>query len=348
MKRWFVFPVLVVLVIILITWFEFIAFRSQDDSVIIADNLKIPWSITFLPDSSALLTERQGSVRLLPGGEELLVIDEVHSVGEGGLLGVEAHPEFQFNNLVYFYYTYQEDGVTLNKVVRYVFKDDSFSNKTTIIDSIPGDVVHNGGRLRFGPDSKLYITAGDAGDSGLAQDVESLAGKILRLNDDGSIPADNPFNNSPVYSYGHRNPQGLAWDDEGGLWATEHGRTGTDELNLIKPGLNYGWPVILGDFNQSGMESPVIHSGADTWAPSGMDYHDGSLFFTGLRGQTLYEYVISEGLLRKHLTKEHGRLRTVVVGPDNYFYLLISNRDGRGVPSNNDDLVLRINPSLFS
>lgn len=350
MKKWLVIPVLIILALPILIWFEFIAFRgSANDSLMIAaDNLEIPWSIVFLPDNRALFTERLGRVKLLPGAEELMFINEVEAIGEGGLLGVTIHPDFIANNFVYFYYTYQKEELVLNKVVRYVFVNNSFINETVIIDSIPGGVVHNGGRLRFGPDAKLYITTGDSGDSGLAQRVESLAGKILRLNDDGTIPVDNPFNNSAVYSYGHRNPQGLAWDGSGNLWATEHGRTGTDELNFIKSGGNYGWPVILGDYNQTGMEAPVIHSGSNTWAPSGLAYHNNSLFFTGLRGQTLYEYVISDGVLKKHLVKEFGRLRAVFVGPRGYFYLLTSNRDGRGVPSSNDDLILRVNPSLFS
>ena len=158
-----------------------------------------------------------------------------------------------------------------------------------------------------------------------------------------------PFPGSPVYTFGHRNPQGLAWDAQGRLWATEHGSNATDELNLIEPGNNYGWPIIRGDEKTRGLEVPVIHSGGETWAPSGLAFLDGSLFFAGLRSQSLYEAVIENKtvILRRHLNKNFGRLRDVVVGPDNLLYLLTSNRDGRGIPAADDDQIIRINHEKF-
>ena len=218
--------------------------------------------------------------------------------------------------------------------------------KKIILDNIPAASNHNGGRIKFGPDGMLYITTGDASLADSAQDKNSLAGKILRLKDDGAIPPDNPFPDSPIYSFGHRNPQGLAWDTQGKLWAMEHGSSASDELNLIKPGNNYGWPVIRGDEEETGLESPVIHSGQETWAPSGLAYFDGSLFFAGLRGQGLYQAVIeNEGVtLQRYLDRNFGRLRDVVLGPDNLLYILTSNRDGRGLPVAEDDQIIRINP----
>ncbi|HWQ99627.1 MAG TPA: PQQ-dependent sugar dehydrogenase, partial [Candidatus Methylomirabilis sp.] len=205
----------------------------------------------------------------------------------------------------------------------------------------------------FGPDGKLYVTTGDAGRDRNAQDKTSLAGKILRLNDDGTVPDDNPFGTA-VWSYGHRNPQGLVWDDQGRLWATEHGRSGIlsgfDELNLIEKGKNYGWPAIQGDDKKEGLVTPVINSGAnETWAPSGAVYVDGSVFFAGLRGETLYEARVNDTpvTLKKHLVGQYGRLRAVVLGPDGDLYLTTSNLDGRGTPVTDDDRIVRINPRLF-
>lgn len=317
----------------------------------VAEKLEIPWGLDFLPDGSIIFTERAGRVRfidaklgLLP--EPLLTIAEVAHVGEGGLLGITLHPNFAKNQFIYLYYTYRDGQDLANRVVRYRKKDKNLLDKKTIIDNIPGEANHNGGRIKFGPDGFLYITTGDALISQFAQNKNSLAGKILRLKDDGTIPADNPFPGLPVYSFGHRNPQGLAWDAQGRLWATEHGSIATDEVNLIEPGKNYGWPIIRGDKKAAGLESPVIYSGADTWAPSGAAFLDGSLFFAGLRAQSLYELVIKDQpfKLRRHLYKNFGRLRDVVVGPDNFLYLLTSNRDGRGVPTGNDDQLIKINP----
>ena len=200
----------------------------------------------------------------------------------------------------------------------------------------------------------LYITTGDAGKSSLAQDKNSLAGKILRVRDDGSIPDENPFGNE-VYSYGHRNPQGLTWDDDGNLWSTEHGRSGAlsglDELNLIRPGENYGWPTIQGDEKRFDMNTPIINSGPDvTWAPASALYWDGSIFFGGLRGETLYEAQLQNGIivgLKSHFKKEFGRIRTVALGPDGMFYITTSNRDGRGTVRDGDDKIIRLNPAQF-
>jgi glucose/arabinose dehydrogenase len=320
-------------------------------AVSVARNLEIPWALDFLPDGSIAFTERAGRVKLIDAREgllpePLLTIDEVAHRGEGGLLGIAIHPNYSQNQFIYVYYTYQNGQGLANQVVRFRKQGRTLLDKKAIIDNIPGASRHNGGRIKFGPDGLLYITTGDAAKSDLAQDKDSLAGKILRLKDDGTIPVDNPFANSPVYSLGHRNPQGLTWDSQGKLWETEHGSTATDELNLIEPGKNYGWPIIRGDERATGLQNPVIHSGRQTWAPSGIAFLNGSLFFAGLRGQSLYEVIIEKEpvTLRRHLNKNFGRLRDVVVGPDNLLYLLTSNRDGRGAATVDDDQIIRINP----
>lgn len=315
---------------------------------VVASNLEIPWDIVFLPDKSALFTERPGRVRLIDANGNLkespvLRVDDVKTTGEGGLLGITIHPNFLSNNYVYLYYTYANSkDNTLNRVVRYRYANERLTDRKIIVDNIPGSVFHNGGRLKFGPDSFLYITAGDAQKPSLAQDKNSLAGKILRVTDEGNKAPENPFN-SLVYSYGHRNPQGLAWDSQGKLWETEHGNNATDEVNLIEMGKNYGWPEIIGNQTRPGMVSPVIQSGSVTWAPTGAIFYNGSFFFTGLRGNALYELKGNDNLI-EHLKGEFGRLRDIIVGPDNMFYVLTSNRDGRGVPKENDDKILRINP----
>ncbi|ADI74755.1 Quinoprotein glucose dehydrogenase [Methanohalobium evestigatum Z-7303] len=329
---------------------------SEAFATIIANNLVIPWSINFLPDGSIIFTERPGRIQMIDVEQgqlqkPLLTIDEVAHSGEGGLLGITLHPDFSDNHWVYVYYTYEDGENTANKVVRFEKNKRNLVNKTTIIDDIPGSFIHNGGRIKFGPDGYLYITTGDSANGELAQNKNSLAGKILRLEDDGSVPKNNPFPDSPIYSLGHRNPQGLAWDKQDRLWSTEHGSSATDELNLIKPGNNYGWPVIQGDETSTGLENPVIHSGSQTWAPSGAAYLNGSVYFAGLRSQSLYEAEIGDNKsidLKRHLKRKFGRLRGVVVGPDDFLYIFTSNRDGRGVPTENDDQIIRINPKNLS
>lgn len=327
------------------------------DVSVFAKNLNIPWDLVFLPDGTVLVTERVGNVILLDkNGEKIKTVLEnnVQRSGEGGLLGMTTHPDFESNGFIYLYMTTSgTDGQIINKVTRYVYEDDELKEDKIIIDNIPGAANHDGGRILFGPDRLLYITTGDAGISRLAQDTSSLAGKILRLNDDGSIPEANPFKTA-VYSYGHRNPQGLAWDPTGRLWETEHGRSGVrsgyDELNLIQPGNNYGWPAIEGNGKQEGMISPVVHSGPDTtWAPASLTYIDNRLFFGGLRGEALYEATLSGETvtaIKVHLKGEFGRIRTAV-GPDGWLYITTSNRDGRGTAREGDDKIIRINPNFL-
>ena len=230
------------------------------------------------------------------------------------------------------------------------------------LDDIPGASIHDGCRLAFGPDGLLYITTGDAGDAERAQDPGSLAGKVLRLTEEGEVASGNPFGDA-VFSYGHRNPQGLAFDDRSRLWATEHGpsgmASGRDELNLVRVGENYGWPEITGDEMAEGMVSPVLHSGGDTWAPAGLAYADGRLFFGGLRGAALFEvrgvdqYEPSGGgagdlRLLAHFEGELGRLRPVRLGPDGRIYFGSSNRDGRGDPRQGDDRVFAVDPAALA
>ncbi len=326
----------------------------EKDIEVIAENLQIPWEIAFLPNGDVLVTERPGTLKRIGKEGHVYNIESVEHVGEGGLLGLTLHPLFAKNNWIYLYLTTKVGDGLQNRVERYRLESDHLTEKTIIIENIPGAANHDGGRIAFGPDGYLYVTTGDAGKSNFAQDTTSLAGKILRLKDDGSIPSDNPFGNA-VYSYGHRNSQGLAWDNKGQLWATEHGRSGVlsglDELNLIEKGKNYGWPVIQGDEIKTGMKSPVIQSGSDeTWAPAGAVFWNGSIFFSGLRGESLYEAKIIDGnkvSLTVHFRQEFGRIRAVALGPDGYFYIITSNTDGRGVSKANDDKIIRINPKLF-
>jgi len=332
----------------------------SEDVTVIADNLSIPWDIAFLPTGEMLVTERDGNLFVFNGSEERMKVEDVEHVGEGGLLGMALHPDFSSNRFVYLYQTSRSESGIINHVVRYTFKDNTLSDSRTIIDNIPGVATHDGGRLRFGPDGYLYITTGDAENARLSQDPNSLVGKILRLTDNGRIPADNPFGNA-VWSLGHQNPQGITWDDKGNMWATEHGPSGFDEINLIFAGGNYGWPAwkanqpnetdapIFGDE----VIMPISSSGSDrsqTWAPASALYLDGSIFFGGLAGNALYEAVLDgEKVLeiKEHFKGEFGRIRSVVLGPDNMIYISTSNRDGRGRPETDDDKVIKINPHTF-
>ncbi len=326
----------------------------------IATGLNVPWALAFLPEGGDLLiTERLGDIRILRknGGldeNSLLTIDEVKQIGEGGLLGMAVHPDYPQKPYVYFYYTYAGSGTQIaNRLVRYSLKNEKFSDKAILLDNIPASSNHDGGRIKFGPDGLLYITTGDSEIPSLAQSTKSLAGKILRVTDEGKPALGNAFN-TVVYSYGHRNPQGLAWDEGGALWETEHGRsnpTGFDEINLIESGKNYGWPTIQGDEAMPDMVTPKKNSGpTTTWAPSGAAFVGNALFFSGLRGQTLYEAIINNNkvvALTEHFKGKYGRLREVILGPDNMLYITTSNRDGRGTPTKEDDRILKINPKLL-
>lgn len=326
---------------------------------VLATNLEVPWAIAFLSDNNILLTERAGRLRIIKAGQldptPVATITDVKQIGEGGLLGLALHPDFSTNHYVYLYYTYSSTGDnTLNRVVRYTFENDKLNNKTVIVDQIPGASNHNGGRIKFGPDKYLYITTGDAENPSQAQNTNTLGGKILRVTADGQKAPGNPFGNL-VYSYGHRNPQGIAWDSGGSLWETEHGRSGVlsgfDEINLITPGKNYGWPTIQGAETKTGMVTPKQNSGSTTtWAPAGTAFIGNSLFFGGLRGQTLYEAKVTADqvtTIKEHLGGKFGRIREVIVGPDGMLYITTSNRDGRGILKPDDDKLIRINPSLL-
>ncbi len=324
---------------------------------VVAEGLDTPWAMAFLPRGGALITERKGTVRLITAAGELLTspIGQiiVREVGESGLHGIALHPDFNENSLVYLYYTYEESGSnSLNRVARFTFDGARLSNEEIIVDKIPGAPNHDGGRIKFGPDKLLYITTGDAQEPSLAQDKNSLAGKVLRVTEGGTPAPGNPFGNR-VYSLGHRNPQGIVWDNNGTLWETEHGpsgaESGNDEFNKIEPGKNYGWPDIRGRETKAGMVVPILESGrSDTWAPAALAYINGKFYFAGLRGSALYEVseVTSANPKFRVLFKgEYGRLREVIAGPDGMLYVTTSNRDGRGIPKVGDDKVLRINPA---
>jgi glucose/arabinose dehydrogenase len=322
--------------------------------------LEVPWSLTFAPDGRLFITERPGRVRIatLGGNSELaLTLDGVFTQGEAGLLGLALDPEFSQNRFVYLYYSATVSGGAVNRIVRYREVNSRLGERVVLLDGIPAANIHDGGRLRFGPDGLLYATAGDAADANIAQDVASLAGKILRLNRDGSAARDNRFS-SPVYTYGHRNPQGLDWHPSSGdLWAAEHGPTGNDEVNAIRPGLNFGWPRIEGSATLPGMEPPVTFydpaiapSGASFYRGQRFPQFAGNLFVATLRGTHLLRLTVDTSSRRvtaqeRLLENTFGRLRDVISGPDGYLYFCTNNRDGRGSPAAVDDRVLRLVPA---
>ncbi len=334
----------------------------------VADGLRVPWSVDVAPDGRLFFTERGGDVWIIGADGAVpeapaLSMDGVGS-GEGGLLGIALDPGFEENRLVYLYHTYGQLFSTYNKVSRFEESGGRLAGGTTVIDGIPGAHIHDGGRIRFAPDGTLYVATGDAASMRLAQDAGSLAGKILRINPDGSIPADNPVPGSPVFSLGHRNPQGFDWDPAtGALVATEHGPSGEagfgqDEINVVEAGGNYGWPDAVGDGRAPGTIPPAAHSGGETWAPSGASFYgsgaipefEGRFLFAALAGRALFAAEIgADGTvhgIERYLSGEYGRLRDVVVdGGTGSVYVLTSNRDGRGIPAEGDDRILALVPA---
>jgi len=323
------------------------------------------WAIDFAPDGRIFLTERSGRIRTVRDGvldPQPWITLEVAETGESGLMGFALDRDFATNGYLYATYTYTAAGGGLqNRLVR--LREDRATERgtldTVLLDDVRGGRVHDGGRVKIGPDGKLYWTMGDSGSQDLAQSLDTFNGKILRLNLDGSVPDDNPLPGSPVHSYGHRNPQGLAWQPGTGLlFATEHGPSGQqsccDEVNLIMPGLNYGWPRVFGDQLADGTIPPLLHSGtgsSTTWAAGGAAFVTngpwaGSMVFVGLRGEALYRITLDQqsGVtgIEEHVKGQYGRLRDVVEGPDGALYLGTSNKDGRGRPNAGDDRLLKL------
>lgn len=317
---------------------------SPQNAKVVASGLEVPWSIAFLPDGAPLVTERDSAriLELKADGQtvERRKLADVRPTGEGGLLGIAVSPKYANDGYVYAYYTTETD----NRITR--FRLDNTPEQVLLL-GIPKASNHDGGRLAFGPDGLLYVTTGDAGDKDLAQDGESLAGKILRLNPDGSIPSDNPSSISPMYSKGHRNVQGLAWDEQGRLWATEFGQNTTDELNLIEPGKNYGWPDCEGRCDKDGMTNPAATWPTSDASPSGLAFWNGDLYMAALKGKRLWRIPVNgagAGKPEALFNDTFGRLRAVVTTPTGALWISTSNRDGRGEPKPNDDQILSIAP----
>lgn len=331
------------------------------EAQVIAEKLYVPWAITISDEGKLYFTERSGKVRVIENGkllaEPLITFGPPFvSQGEGGLMGIVLDPNYLQNHYMYVMHSYTEENELYNRVVRLLENNNKAVIDKVLIDKIPGARIHNGGRLKIGSDQMLYITTGDAAEPELAQEITSMAGKILRIALDGSIPADNPIPNSPIYTLGHRNPQGLAWDEKNILYASEHGQSAHDEINRIIPGANYGWPLVQGDESSAGIQiqKPLIHSGEETWAPSGMTFLSqgawkGRLLTATLRGQKLLVFSINEQGTEVEKTEtwlenEYGRLREVIEAKDGSVYLTTNNRDGRGNPDRTDDKIIRLIP----
>ncbi len=336
----------------------------------VVTGLQVAWAFAWLPNGDMLLTERQGRVRLIAGGElqaePVYVVPDVEPSSESGLMDISVDPEYATNSFVYLAYAYDADGKRV-KIVRYRYADGKFAEPTIVIQDIPAAPNHAGTRARFGPDGMLYVTTGDATEWNLAQDNSSLAGKTLRLNPDGSVPTDNPFvgregYRPEIWSTGHRNAQGLAWQPGTGLmFQTEHGPSqfegrggGADEVNIVEAGKNYGWPVIWGTRTQDGMEPPLLEY-TPACAPASAAFYNGNqfpefrgnFFFGCLRGTRIIRVVLDgRNVVRQEnlLEGNVGRVREVAEGPDGFLYFSTSNRDGRGSPAAEDDRVMRLVP----
>jgi glucose/arabinose dehydrogenase len=335
----------------------------------VVSGLEVPWSIVWTPDGRMIFSERPGRVRVFQNGklrpEPLFVVPDVEPSGESGLMSLALHPQFASNHWLYLSYAYKGDGQQV-RVVRYRESDAGLTDRKVIIENIPAAQFHAGCRLRFGPDGKLYITTGDATERELAQRLDSLAGKTLRLNDDGTVPSDNPFvgqvNARPeIWTYGNRNGQGIDFQPGTNLcFETEHGPSGFDgpgggdEVNILEKGKNYGWPLIHHTATRASMESPLLEYTPACAPGSGMFYRGnafpqfkGNFFFGCLAGKRLIRVVLDGRRIVSQenlLAGKYGRIRDVAEGPDGNLYFSTSNRDGRGSPASDDDRIIRLTP----
>jgi len=343
MKFKLIMGILLVLIVILLVLVLILPKPESElgnNTEILAENLEVPWALAFLPDDRLIFTERGGKVSILNGKNVSLVGNiNVTQNGESGLLGIAVDPQFNQNHYIYLYYT----RGNYNRISRFILRD-KLSGEKVLLDKIPGGSIHNGGRLKFGPDGKLYATTGESGIPNLAQDINSLGGKILRINPDGSVPIDNPFGNY-VYAYGNRDPQGITWSPKGTMYESEHGPTRNDEINIIQKGNNYGWPIYQGNNSASGFAKPLIVYTEFTLAPSGITYYQNNLFVAGLRGSQLRKITLSADgkrvIAETALYTDLGRIRDAVEYKG-YIFICTSNRDGRGIPQIGDDKIIRI------
>ncbi|MCW2822605.1 MAG: glucose sorbosone dehydrogenase [Marmoricola sp.] len=312
----------------------------------IASGLDVPWGVAFLPDRTALVTERDSGRVLQVSGKSVRTVGQVREAranGEAGLLGVAVSPSFATDQQVFLYASTDGD----NRVLRTTLRDGRLGALTPILTGIPLGSNHDGGRMLFGPDRMLYVSTGEAGRPDLAQDRGSLGGKILRITSDGQPAPGNPDPGSPVWTWGHRNVQGLAFDSDGDLWVSEFGQDAFDELNLIEKGRNYGWPMVEGKGGRPGLQDPQVTWSTDESSPSGLAFLDGRLWLGALRGERLWRIDVNGRRAsgeKGFFVGTYGRLRTVVAAPDGNLWVTTSNRDGRGHPAADDDRILLVRP----
>ncbi|TXK84422.1 hypothetical protein FU659_09275 [Paenibacillus sp. N3.4] len=330
----------------------------------------VPWALDMDNEGTLYVTDRKGTLHFIREGQPLsapmITFTDTFTTGESGLLGLALHPDFATNRLLFVYHTYKEAGTNkiYNRLMR--LKVNATGDKATVdkimLDQLPGSDAngnHSGGRIKIGPDGYLYIGVGEVYNQNIAQDLNSFGGKILRMTLDGDVPADNPFPGSYVYSWGHRNPQGLAWDASGQLYGSEHGATGHDEINKIIKGANYGWPIVQGDavtkVNGVNTMAPILHAGSDTWAPSGMTFIKngpwaGKLLVTNLRGSQLLLITLDDNgrvTQQSYFKNTYGRIRDVFEDPKGNLYFSTSNRTGTGAkPVANDDRIFKLTPKF--
>ena len=311
--------------------------------VTVAQDLEVPWGLAFLPHGSALVTLRDKAevlqVRAGSAPVSIGTVDGVSPDGEAGLLGIAVSPEFASDRRVFVYYTTDSD----NRVQRFTLADGRLKPDKVLVTGIPRASFHDGGRLAFGPDGRLYIGTGDAGETSRSQDLGSLGGKILRVDQDGRVPTDNPVAGSPVWSRGHRNVQGLAWDTAGRMYASEFGQNTWDELNLIRKGGNYGWPQVEGKAGDPAYVDPVVQWSTSDASPSGLAIgRDGAAYVAALAGRSIWRVPLNDGAAgepERLLEGDLGRVRTVALAPDARIWVITSNTF-RGSPGEHDDRIL--------